>query len=154
MATSGDSGSRPMGDRNRDVTADRSVVVERAVTTDRDVTVDRSMTADRDATVADAPATGRRFESQHSDATRVDTPERSGRLRHQDAEERARQEFGGFNWGAAFFGWLVAVGIATLLTAALSAAGAAIGLTQVSPTRPARTPRRSASSAASSSWRS
>ena len=44
---------------------------------------------------------------------------------------RQREEFGGFNWGAAFFGWLVAVGITALLTALLSAAGAAIGLTQL-----------------------
>ena len=43
-----------------------------------------------------------------------------------------RDEFGGLNWGAAFFGWLVAVGVATLLTAILSAAGAAIGLTKTS----------------------
>jgi hypothetical protein len=46
--------------------------------------------------------------------------------------ERQHQEFGGFNWGAAFFGWLVAVGITALLTAFLSAAGAAIGLTDLS----------------------
>ena len=46
--------------------------------------------------------------------------------------ERQREEFGGFNIGAAFFGWLVAVGMAALLTAILSAAGAAIGLTSVS----------------------
>jgi hypothetical protein len=46
--------------------------------------------------------------------------------------ERQREEYGGFNFGAAFFGWLVAVGIAVLLTALLSAAGAAIGLTQLS----------------------
>jgi MFS family permease len=43
---------------------------------------------------------------------------------------RQREEFGGLNWGSAFFGWLVAVGIATLLTALLSAAGAAVGLTK------------------------
>jgi len=46
--------------------------------------------------------------------------------------ERQRDEYGGFNIGAAFFGWLVAVGIAVLLTALLSAAGAAIGLTELS----------------------
>jgi MFS family permease len=46
--------------------------------------------------------------------------------------ERQRDEYGGFNFGAAFFGWLVAVGIAVLLTALLSAAGAAIGLTELS----------------------
>jgi MFS family permease len=46
--------------------------------------------------------------------------------------ERQRDEYGGFNLGAAFFGWLVAVGLAVLLTALLSAAGAAIGLTELS----------------------
>ena len=32
---------------------------------------------------------------------------------------RQRDKFGGINWGAAFFGWLVAVGIGALLTALL-----------------------------------
>ena len=49
-----------------------------------------------------------------------------------DVRARQRDEFGGLNWGAAFFGWLVAIGIAVLLTAILSAAGTAIGLTEVS----------------------
>src|SRR4051812_14500114 len=47
------------------------------------------------------------------------------------AQQRQRDEYGGFNFGAAFFGWLVAVGLAVLLTALLSAAGAAVGLTQL-----------------------
>jgi hypothetical protein len=45
---------------------------------------------------------------------------------------RQREEYGGINWGAAFFGWLVAVGVAVLLTGILAAAGAAIGLTESS----------------------
>jgi hypothetical protein len=53
----------------------------------------------------------------------------------RDAHLRQREEFGGLNWGSALFGWLVAVGIATLLTAILSAAGAAIGLTKTSPSQ-------------------
>jgi hypothetical protein len=38
---------------------------------------------------------------------------------------RARQhdEFGGINWGSAFFGWLVTVGMAAILIGLLSAAG-------------------------------
>lgn len=44
---------------------------------------------------------------------------------------RQREEFGGINWGAAFFGWLVAVGLGVLLTALLSAAGTAIALSEV-----------------------
>jgi hypothetical protein len=55
----------------------------------------------------------------------------------QDTHARQRDEFGGLNWGAALFGWLVAVGVATLLTAILSAAGAAIGLTKTSPSQAA-----------------
>jgi amino acid transporter len=47
-----------------------------------------------------------------------------------DIHARQREEFGGINWGAAFFGWLVAVGVAVLLTGILAAAGAAIGLTE------------------------
>jgi hypothetical protein len=55
--------------------------------------------------------------------------------RTRDTRAQQRDEFGGLNWGAAFFGWLVAVGVATLLTAILSAAGAAIGLTKTSPSQ-------------------
>jgi hypothetical protein len=58
--------------------------------------------------------------------SRTARDERAGR----DVHLRQRDEFGGLNWGAAFFGWLVAIGVATLLTAILSAAGAAIGLTK------------------------
>jgi hypothetical protein len=60
--------------------------------------------------------------------TRVVRDERPAR----DVHLRQRDEFGGLNWGAAFFGWLVAIGVATLLTAILSATGAAIGLTKTS----------------------
>ena len=47
------------------------------------------------------------------------------------AQERRRDRFGGVNWGAAFFGWLVAVGMAVLLTALLSAAGAAVAISEI-----------------------
>jgi len=43
--------------------------------------------------------------------------------------ERQRDEYGGFSWGADFFGWLSAVGVATLLLALVAATGAAIGIT-------------------------
>jgi MFS family permease len=59
-------------------------------------------------------------------------PNGNGRAGTRVDRARQREEFGGFNWGSAFFGWLVAVGITALLTALLSAAGAAIGLTQLS----------------------
>lgn len=46
------------------------------------------------------------------------------------ARERQRESFGGTNWGAAFFGWLVAVGLGALLTALVVAAGAAIAISE------------------------
>jgi hypothetical protein len=46
------------------------------------------------------------------------------------ARERQRETFGGTNWGAAFFGWLVAVGLGALLTALVTAAGAAIAISE------------------------
>ncbi len=45
-----------------------------------------------------------------------------------------KEKYGGLNIGAAFFGWLVAVGLGAILTGILSAAGAVIGLTKVSQT--------------------
>jgi hypothetical protein len=49
----------------------------------------------------------------------------------RDAIDAQRSRYGGIKWGAAFFGWLSANGLAVLLVALLSAAGVAIGLTQV-----------------------
>jgi hypothetical protein len=46
------------------------------------------------------------------------------------AEQRRR--FGGFKWGAAFFGWLVATGFAVLVTAIVSAAGVALAINSLS----------------------
>jgi amino acid transporter len=50
------------------------------------------------------------------------------------ARARQRDEYGGINWGAAFFGWLVAVGLGSLLVGIVAAAGAAVGLTEVGET--------------------
>lgn len=65
-----------------------------------------------------------------------------GNIRHRDRaddyEIRARadevlqrERFGGFNFGAAFYGWIVATGIGVLLAAILGAAGTAIGLSSL-----------------------
>ena len=51
-------------------------------------------------------------------------------LRELRARQRAR--FGGFSWGSDFFGWLSAVGLASILTSFLVAAGTSIGLSEVS----------------------
>jgi hypothetical protein len=45
---------------------------------------------------------------------------------------RQREEFGGFSLGSVFFGWLVAIGLAALLTGILTGAGTAIGITELS----------------------
>ena len=82
----------------------------------------------------------RREKTRDAEASRGSAPARRGREpdpgRDRDAvlEARARQreEFGGFNLGAALLGWLVAGGIAALLTAILGAAGGATGLTEAS----------------------
>jgi amino acid transporter len=80
-------------------------------------TVDR----DRPATATDVPPEERTAAHPRGTGTR----ETMHRVR-----ARQREEYGGINWGAAFFGWLVAVGVAVLLTGILAAAGAAIGLTK------------------------
>ena len=49
----------------------------------------------------------------------------------REAVAAQRAVFGGIKWGAAFFGWLSANGLAVLLLAVLSAAGVAFGLSQV-----------------------
>jgi hypothetical protein len=48
----------------------------------------------------------------------------------RDAVDAQRDRFGGIKWGAAFFGWLSANGLAVILVALLSAAGLALGLAQ------------------------
>ena len=54
------------------------------------------------------------------------------RATQDETRARQREEFGGFSWGSVFFGWLVAVGLAAILTAVLSGAGTAIGITEFS----------------------
>ena len=81
-------------------------------------------------TVADRPTTDRTDRTDLDDRTeqRAAAPATAAAL--ATARARQRDEFGGINWGASFFGWLVALGIAALLTSLLVAAGAAIGLTE------------------------
>jgi hypothetical protein len=47
----------------------------------------------------------------------------------RDAVDAQRNRYGGIKWGAAFFGWLSANGLAVILVALISAGGLAIGLT-------------------------
>jgi hypothetical protein len=81
------------------------------------------MLEDKDSRPADRGATG--------NARRGGEPQRGLKERRAAGVRRQREEFGGIHWGAVFFGWLVAIGLAAILVAILSAAGAAIGLTSV-----------------------
>lgn len=47
--------------------------------------------------------------------------------------DRQRDEHGGFNIGAAFFGWLVAIAMTAIIAAIVAAVAGAIGLTALSP---------------------
>jgi len=72
---------------------------------------------DRTVTMAAAPAVPPQGATANQGAAR-------------DAVTAQRERFGGISWGAAFFGWLSANGLAVLLIALLSAAGVAFGLAQ------------------------
>jgi hypothetical protein len=77
--------------------------------------------------VADRPST-------HENGTPTTVAAPLDREHMHAVRARQREEFGGINWGAAFFGWLVAVGLGALLVGLLAAAGAAIGLSETDTT--------------------
>jgi hypothetical protein len=88
---------------------------------------DRTDTTRNDRIDADRQTTG---------ASAADTP-----LSRQEVVARQKERFGGMKFGACFFGWLAATGMAVLLTALLAAAGAGLGLTtNVDPNNPAAAP--------------
>lgn len=64
-----------------------------------------------------------------TETTPTDLPRE--RVAEPEVYARQREEFGGFSGGSVFFGWLVAIGLAVLLTAILTSAGAAIGITEL-----------------------
>ena len=55
------------------------------------------------------------------------TPQHRTDEREDRLEAARRDEFGGVNWGAAFFGWLVAIALSILLTGIFGAIAAGIG---------------------------
>ena len=74
---------------------------------------------------------GEHLDSDRDTRTRAEDSERPA---YDDPEERVaeveqirREEWGGMNIGAGFFGWLVAVGMAVLLSSIISAIAAAVG---------------------------
>ena len=74
---------------------------------------------------------GEHLERDRDTRTREDVDSRTA---YDDPEERVaeveqvrREEWGGMNIGAGFFGWLVAVGMAVLLSSIIGAIAAAVG---------------------------
>src|SRR5829696_3838081 len=68
------------------------------------------------------------------------TEEETEAMADKDAGEdrpHARETFGGFNWGSAFFGWLVATGVAVLLLALAGAIGGPIAGSSIGSERQA-----------------
>jgi len=69
------------------------------------------------------------------DTTGRTTEGRAGRRRGRQAlaetDARRRAQYGGMKPGAAFFGWLVAIGMTVLLAAVTGAVGAALGVSAV-----------------------
>jgi len=118
--------------REERVANGRTAVAERPAATERGAT-DRGATRTRDEAEIgrDEPATRRHAPARGATAATAGTGAAVGTREHMHAARaRQREEYGGVNWGAAFFGWLVAVGLGSLLVAILAAAGAAVGLTQ------------------------
>jgi hypothetical protein len=66
---------------------------------------------------------GARAADERAGHTDVHTHGRS----EDDLQQRRREEYGGFNLGAAFFGWLVAIGVTILLTGIVGGVLAAVG---------------------------
>ena len=66
----------------------------------------------------------------HDATVRTEGGARATRGAARDAVDVQRARFGGIKWGAAFFGWLTANGLAVVLVALLSATGVALGLAQ------------------------
>ena len=111
--------------RSRDPDERDERILER--TDDREVVERRTVGSSAAETGDTAPGRGRAGAEGAAGAAS------SRPVRADEFRARQREQFGGFHFGPAFFGWLVAVGVGVLLTALLSAAGAAVGLTQLSP---------------------
>jgi hypothetical protein len=89
-------------------------------------------------------------DTQHTDGTplhpRVDDTDPGTRMR--TSVRRQREQFGGLNWGSAFFGWLVARRDRHAADRAAQRRGRRGGSSPRQPPTPPTTPARSGSSAA------
>jgi hypothetical protein len=92
-----------------------------STTASPDYAKDRSSTTHGDTTHEHTA-----HEHTHADTTPVGTPMAAPHRGHAEAKDR----FGGINWGASFFGWLVAIALTILLTSIVGAIVAAVGSSQ------------------------
>lgn len=74
-------------------------------------------------------------ERSHSPVTRSGRPHEGDVVEHHRRSQEGRRAalrdtYGGINWGACFFGWLVAVGVTVILGAIISAVASAVGSDQ------------------------
>jgi hypothetical protein len=113
--------------RRNDAPPADSTARSRTAVAERPARTNGATTADQADTVVETPRRG-------NGATTARTAGTTGLTSDHMRAARARQrdEYGGINWGAAFFGWLVAVGLGAILIGLVAGAGAAIGLTQLS----------------------
>src|SRR4051794_28071799 len=111
-------------ERNREIAGGRTLDRGDGTTADDRTMADRSMTGAGAGTVT----RGRDLDRDGVD----DRVERHGPVLAPAALDtmraRQRDRFGGIQWGSDFFGWLCAIGLASILTAILVGAGVALGL--------------------------
>src|SRR4051812_2141352 len=119
---------------DRTVADDRTMADDRVVADDRTMADDRVVADDR-TTAAGGTVAGDRAVARDHDVDRDGVDDRVER--HQPVlapaaldtmRARQRDRFGGIQWGSDFFGWLCAIGLASILTAVLVGAGVALGL--------------------------
>lgn len=125
--------------RDNDITNDTDADRLDGTRDDRTVRTDPARDTTRtDSTVTDGTRTDGVRNKETRDGSVAGTPrdevDLRSRERHtevaRDHVHRQHEFYGGFKWGAAFFGWLSANGLTVLLVALASAAGVALGLTQ------------------------
>jgi membrane protease YdiL (CAAX protease family) len=101
--------------------------------TDRTATIPAATvppTAPAAETVAEPAATTTTADPEGR-AEDIDRHRGLGRSDRQQVVAAQKARYGGISWGAAFFGWLSANGMAVILIALLSAGGLAFGLSEV-----------------------
>ncbi|UWX96856.1 hypothetical protein N2K95_14640 [Arthrobacter zhaoxinii] len=106
---------------HRGATSVSAVRDHRDADTDRDADRDNGRNEKHDGDVV--RTSNRRHDDRDAEHTRgAALPNREALL------AREKERFGGFKFGAAFFGWLTATGMVVLLSALAAAIGAAVGL--------------------------